>query len=57
MKQPNVYIGEVKDIPWTPNTEPDDDDELESTPQEVVQILGFDPMEIGNENPRGRETL
>ena len=49
MKQPNVYIGEVKDIPWTSNMEPDDDEELESTPQEVVQILGFDPMEFDDE--------
>lgn len=48
MKPPNVYIGEVKDIPWTPNTEPDDDNELEATPEEVVQILGFDPMEFND---------
>jgi len=40
-----VYIGQVKDIPWKPNPEPDDDEELKQTPQEVVQILGFDPVE------------
>ena len=50
MKSPNVYIGDVQDLAWSPNAEPDDDDELESTPEEVVQILGFDPVEITNEN-------
>ena len=50
MKPPNVYIGEVKGIAWTPNTEPDDDDILESTPEEVVQILGFDPLEIDDKS-------
>jgi len=45
LRQPDVYIGQVKDIPWKPNPEPDDDEELKQTPQEVVQILGFDPVE------------
>ena len=40
-----VHIGTVKDVPWTENMEPDDDVELETTPKEVVQILGFDPKE------------
>jgi len=40
--QPNVYIGKVEDVPW--ETDPSlDDDELESIPEEVIQILGFDP--------------
>ncbi len=50
MKPPNVYIGEVREVAWNTNTDPDDDDELESTPEEVVQILGFDPAEVTDEN-------
>jgi hypothetical protein len=45
----DVYFGEVDeeiadDSLW--NDEDDDDNELETTPDEVLKILGFDPKEI-----------
>jgi len=46
LKNPNVYIGSVKDIKWTTDPDPDDDRELANTPKDVVQILGFDPALI-----------
>lgn len=49
MRNPNVYIGSVEEVPWSTDPTPDDDQELEATPEEVVQILGFDPEELGDE--------
>lgn len=37
-----MYIGKVEDTPWVTDDSLDDD-ELESIPEEVIQILGFDP--------------
>jgi len=44
LKAPDVYIGSAEEVAWTPDTSPDDDKQ-ESTPKEVVQILGFDPAD------------
>lgn len=44
-KHPNVYIGDTAEVKWRPDTDPDDDREPTTVPQEVVQILGFNPME------------
>ena len=43
-----VYFGEVSDKPvdWRKNLKDEvdpDDDELEETPEEVIDFLGFDP--------------
>lgn len=46
LKEPDVYIGEIRDVPWGNNDEPDDDAELDTTPEYVVEMLGFDPKEI-----------
>ena len=42
MLPPNVFIGKVEDVPWKTDPAPDDD-ELDSFPEDVVQILGFNP--------------
>jgi len=48
LKQPEVYIGKVENVPWKTDVSLDDDHELESTPQDVVAILGFDPNDEGD---------
>ena len=48
MKEPDVYIGTVEETPWGTDPTPDDD-EFRGTPQEVVQILGFDPADFDDE--------
>lgn len=45
---PDVHFGSADDKPvdWreaTPDSTPDDDVELEQTPQDVIDMLGFDP--------------
>jgi len=45
---PDIYIGNGKAplgsiVPVTPDTDPDPDDELIETPQELIDMLGFDP--------------
>jgi hypothetical protein len=45
MMNPNVFIGRVRILERQPNLEVDDDELLEETPEEVVQILGFDPLD------------
>jgi len=50
LKNPDVYIGRVENVDWTPDESPDDDVYPESTPEEVVQILGFDPMEENDDD-------
>lgn len=45
MKIPNVFIGVVRFLTRQPNLERDDDELLDETPEEVVQLLGFDPLE------------
>lgn len=42
MLQPNVYIEKVEDVPWKTDPAPDDD-EMDSFPEDVIQILGFNP--------------
>lgn len=44
LKEPDVYIGTVEDVPWQTDPIPDDD-EYRGMPQEVTQILGFSPEE------------
>lgn len=46
-KNPNVYIGAVKNVPLSTEPVRDDDEDIE-TPPEVEQILGFDPDELGD---------
>lgn len=46
MSEIDVYIGKVEDVPLSDEVLPDDDELLENTPKEVVQILGFDPKEL-----------
>lgn len=43
----DVHFGRVRMIPvkMSPEIDPDDE-ELEQTPEDVIQILGFDPKEI-----------
>lgn len=40
-----MYIGEVEDELWQADLSLDDDVEPQSFTQDVVSILGFDPME------------
>lgn len=49
---PDIHYGDVKDdaaddgpLPEVED-EPDDDEELAETPQDVIDILGFDPKEL-----------
>lgn len=50
MKLPQVHFGKVGKQPkaWRDEKirEIDDDDELKTTPPEVLKMLGFDPKEI-----------
>jgi hypothetical protein len=52
MSSHDVHFGPVSDkkIDWrkalTNDNEPDDDEELEVTPPEVIGMLGFDPKEF-----------
>lgn len=46
-KQPNVYIDSAKDVTWGSDTTPDDD-VYRGMPQEVIQILGFNPVGKGD---------
>jgi hypothetical protein len=48
-KNPNVFIGTVRLLERLPNLEEDDDELLDKTPEEVVQLLGFDPLEEDEE--------
>ena len=42
---PDVYIGRVSKDKWQRNVEKDDDETMEKTPEDVVEMLGFDPLE------------
>lgn len=50
---PEAHFGPVGDEPadWTTlDNEPDpDDEELEKTPEDVIMMLGFDPLELKEE--------
>lgn len=48
---PDVYFGEVHDedddtLPEVEGNDDDDDEELDETPSDVVEILGFDPKDL-----------
>ena len=57
MEWPEVYFGTAKELrlPELPDDpEPDPDDELlEVTPEDVVDMLGFDPLELLEESEKG----
>jgi len=42
---PNVYIGSLSEDKWRRNTERDDDEIMKRTPDDVINMLGFDPLE------------
>lgn len=45
---PDVHFGAVgmaSKLRATHDDDPDDDEELANTPQDVIAILGFDPLE------------
>lgn len=48
---PNVHFGDVKEnkTDWRKENDntPDSDEELDQTPEDIVDLLGFDPKEIG----------
>ena len=49
---PDVHFGRVsekQDDSFVPDDSPDDDKELEKTPRDVVELLGFDPKELGSD--------
>lgn len=57
MRIPNVYFGKEdaakhdwrKDTDFNASKEMEDnDEELETTPQDVIDMLGFDPKELFN---------
>lgn len=50
MSDDKVYFGSVDGelVPWGPDPAEDDDEELAKTPQDVVDLLGFDPLELGD---------
>jgi len=46
---PDVHFGEVTEderLPAVDEDEADNDDLLDETPQDVVDLLGFDPLEF-----------
>jgi hypothetical protein len=53
MELPDVHFGEVKEevVDWrsAKTDETDDDELLRPTPQDVIDMLGFDPLEFVNE--------
>lgn len=42
---PNVYIGKVVEDKWGENKEMDDDELLKKTAEDVIEMLGFDPLD------------
>jgi hypothetical protein len=43
---PDVYFGSPdKPVDWEEDDTPDDDEELSETPADVVELLGFDPLD------------
>jgi hypothetical protein len=48
---PRAYFGDAsrKRPRATPDTSPDDDDEMAETPPDVVEMLGFDPKELADD--------
>lgn len=46
----SAYFGKINDAKLDKSfvVEDPDDEELENTPQDVINILGFDPKEIGD---------
>jgi len=52
-KLPDVHFGEVKEderLPPAPDDhDADDDEELDETPADVIELLGFDPLEDDEE--------
>ena len=54
----NIHFGKVgtpkPDWRRFRNDEPDDDEELEATPKDVVKLLGFDPKDEDNADEAGR---
>jgi len=53
MPLPDVYFGppDDGDLDWREEVyedeTPDDDEEIDETPDDVIKILGFDPLEEG----------
>lgn len=45
---PDVQFNEQEDIDWRdiPDESLDDDMPLEKTPDDVIEMLGFDPLEL-----------
>ena len=54
LKEPDVYIGTLVDEPWATDPTPDDD-EYRGMPQEITQILGFNPEEYEQMSAQGGE--
>ena len=53
-KLPEVHFGNepAADIDWRKvkdDESPDDDEQLKETPQDVIDLLGFDPLEMDKE--------
>jgi hypothetical protein len=50
----NIHFGKVNgpkpDWRNFRNDEPDDDEELETTPRDVMKLLGFDPKELKDDS-------
>lgn len=61
MKMPgvdaDVYFGSLDDVAdWDVDDDEDpDDEELETTPADVVALLGFDPKEIDDDSEAGEK--
>ena len=51
---PDVHFQDEEEVNW--RDEPDDDDcddeELSETPPDVIEMLGFDPLEEGDDDDR-----
>ena len=49
---PEAHYGSISDKPidWRASKDetPDDDEQLDKTPDDVVELLGFDPAELEN---------
>lgn len=58
MSLPDVYFGSPgkKPVDWREAKEdptPDDDEELAKTPNDVIEMLGFDPLELKSTQDAG----
>ena len=54
---PDVYVGKVTEDKWKRNMEKDDDEIMKKTPEDVVEMLGFDPLEEEDAVPKGITVL